>query len=55
MFNFKEKDNPLIIGGLVILLMAVYYIWIKPKMAFMSYPYAAANAGFAIKDCGDEI
>ena len=51
----KDKDNPLYVVGLVVLLIAVYYIWIKPKMAFMSYSYGAVNGGFSVADCGDEL
>ena len=43
------------IGGLVVLLIAVYYIWIKPKMSMMSYSYGAANGGFSVADCGDDV
>ena len=48
-----DNTNALYLVGLVVLIIATYYVFIKPKLVMMTYSCGAANGGFNIKDCGD--
>ena len=48
-----DNTNTLYLVGLVVLIIAANYVFIKLKLAMMTYSCGAANGGFNIKDCGD--
>jgi hypothetical protein len=48
-----DNTNTLYLVGLVVLIIAANYVFIKPKLAMMIYSCGAANGSCNIKDCGD--
>ena len=48
-----DNTDALYLVGLVVLIIAANYVFIKPELAMMTCSCGAANGGFNIKDCGD--